>query len=395
VSQLDIRADRYPPYCWANANFAWNSLSAKKPWNESAPVDYHLTSKANLAVDLGMGSALSQPHFENLGAHDSYAHQIEIRHAENIDASCTERNESAFTREFDQAISLIDESQLAWLKEWIEIIHAVGQALNGVQKALDAGIALSDAFSRDSHFARSFESALKCAWNDQREILNSITDELCVRSQYDHHTLLHHELNLGIADVLGRFVTFHRSLNESFDIESLTTKSGQLTHAESWTTLEQYRRHANGVVSDLLVAACSLSEEEFAKVLNAGQPPGYTPFRDFMPGDYSYRRALFRTILETSSADRAYIEALRVTVDVPDMLDRGTAHVTDPKAGAAVSFTRTFNVPPEVTLTHKGGTQVAIARLTGTVTTKGFVAVLEDLGGKLITGSFTWVAQGY
>ena len=92
---------------------------------------------------------------------------------------------------------------------------------------------------------------------------------------------------------------------------------------------------------------------------------------------------------------RAFIDALRVTVDVPDIFDRGTAQIADPAAGASIYFSRSFRVAPEVTMTHKGGTAVAIPRLLGAVTTTGFTAVLENSSGSRVTGSFTWIAQGY
>jgi hypothetical protein len=82
-------------------------------------------------------------------------------------------------------------------------------------------------------------------------------------------------------------------------------------------------------------------------------------------------------------------------VDVPDIFDRGTVQIPDAVAGAVINFTRSFRVPPEVTMTHKGGATVAIPRLLGAVTTTGFTAVLENSSGTRVTGSFTWIAQGY
>jgi hypothetical protein len=158
---------------------------------------------------------------------------------------------------------------------------------------------------------------------------------------------------------------------------------------------EQYRRHANGVISDMIVGTTEITEQDFAAIVEAGHPPGYTDFRDFIQGDYTYRRALFRAVLNSRNSDRGFIDALRVTVDVPDVFDRGTTQITDAAAGAAIYFSRSFRVAPEVTMTHKGGTAVAIPRLLGAVTTTGFTAVLENSSGTRVTGSFTWIAQGY
>jgi hypothetical protein len=46
-------------------------------------------------------------------------------------------------------------------------------------------------------------------------------------------------------------------------------------------------------------------------------------------------------------------------------------------------------------MTHKGGTVVAIPRLSSAVTRTGFTAVLENTAGTRVTGTFTWIAQGY
>ena len=165
--------------------------------------------------------------------------------------------------------------------------------------------------------------------------------------------------------------------------------------SEALSLAEQYRRRANGVISDMIVANTEITEQDFMDILESGHPPGYTNFRDFIQGDYTYQRALFRAILTSSNADRGYIDGLRVTVDVPDVFDRGTAQVVTASSGVAVVFVRTFRVSPEVTLTFKGGTTVAIPRILGSVTTAGFTAILENTSGARVTGAISWVAQGY
>jgi hypothetical protein len=52
-------------------------------------------------------------------------------------------------------------------------------------------------------------------------------------------------------------------------------------------------------------------------------------------------------------------------------------------------------VAPEVTLTFKGGTTIAVPRILGSVSTTGFTAVLENTSGTRVTGAISWVAQGY
>jgi len=61
----------------------------------------------------------------------------------------------------------------------------------------------------------------------------------------------------------------------------------------------------------------------------------------------------------------------------------------------AVVFSRQFRVAPEVTLTFKGGTTIAIPRILGSVSITGFTTILENTSGTRVTGAISWVAQGY
>ena len=197
------------------------------------------------------------------------------------------------------------------------------------------------------------------------------------------------------AESLGRTVAYRRTLSEGFAIGEALRRAQTLRLDEALGLAEQYRRRANGVISDMIVANAEITAQDFMDILESGHPPGYTNFRNFIQGDYTYQRALFRAILTSSNADRGYIDGLRVTVDAPDVFDRGTAQVVTPANGVAVIFTRQFRVTPEVTLTFKGGTTVAIPRILGSVTTSGFAAVLENTSGARVTGAISWVAQGY
>jgi hypothetical protein len=200
---------------------------------------------------------------------------------------------------------------------------------------------------------------------------------------------------VSFAEALGRTVAYRRSFNEGFAIGDALKRAQTLKLSEAFGLAEQYRRRANGVISDMIVASTEITEQDFMDILESGHPPGYTNFRDFIQGDYTYQRALFRAILTSSNADRGYIDGLRVTVDVPDVFDRGTAQVVTAANGVTVVFTRQFRVAPEVTLTFKGGTTVSVPRILGSVTTTGFTSVLENTSGTRVTGAISWVAQGY
>ena len=200
---------------------------------------------------------------------------------------------------------------------------------------------------------------------------------------------------MGFAETFGRTVAFKRSLAEGFSFSESLKRAHSLKLGEAFSLTEQYRRHANGVVSDMLISTTEITAQDFLDIFEAGHPPGYTNFRDFIQGDYTYQKALFRAILTTNNADRGYLEKLRVTVDVPDLFDRGTASITNASSGVNVYFARQFRVPPAVTLTFKGGTVVAVPRILGSVSPTVFTVVLENTSGTRVTGLVSWVAQGY
>ena len=197
------------------------------------------------------------------------------------------------------------------------------------------------------------------------------------------------------AEGFGRTAAFRKAISEGVSIGEALKRAQALKLSEALSIAEQYRRRANGVISDMIVATTEITEQDFIDILESGHPPGYTNFRDFIQGDYTYQRALFRAILTSNNADRGYIDGLRVSVDVPDVFDRGTAQVTNAANGVVVGFARQFRVPPEVTLTFKGGTTLAVPRILGSVSITGFTAVLENTSGARVTGAISWVAQGY
>jgi len=69
--------------------------------------------------------------------------------------------------------------------------------------------------------------------------------------------------------------------------------------------------------------------------------------------------------------------------------------VSNAANGVTVYFSRQIRVAPEVTLTFKGGTTVAVPRILGSISTTSFTAVLENTSGTRVTGAISWVAQGY
>lgn len=125
-------------------------------------------------------------------------------------------------------------------------------------------------------------------------------------------------------------------------------------------------------------------------------PLGYSRFRDFMPGEYQFRRAYLDFVFTpVDGADaQLTLSAATVYADVPDKVESGQGTITVAATGLVVTFASAFATPPNVTVNGIGSTAV-IAVLTAAPTTGGFTVKLFNTSGTAVTGQVLWTAIGY
>jgi hypothetical protein len=436
-------------YTWASASFIWSSASAGKSWTSAYPAVYNVAVAVTLAMVKVTGRQWTKRSSEAVGFAERVAKQLTLRESEAVGFGETYSDLIAFvlrwvesmgfaeglgkanSKEVREAFQASDyltrlltknsSESLAWgdllrqsstkrLAEGLPMSETPQRALTKnayeafglgddldrlMTKRISEAVAFAETYTDLIAFILRISESLGVSDLGAKQVRKPVAEAFGIADKAARQSIKRVAEALAIGEALGRSVAYRRNLIEGFAVSDALRRAMRLNAREALALAEQYRRHANGVISDMLIASTEITEQDFAAIVEAGHPPGYTDFRDFIQGDYTYRRALFRAILNSRNSDRGFIDALRVTVDVPDIFDRGTAQITDAAAGATIYFTRNFRVPPEVTMTHKGGTTVAIPRLLGAVTTSGFIAVLENSSGTRLTGSFTWIAQGY
>ncbi len=438
-----------PQYTWATAAFTWGSASAGKAWNSAYPAVYGVAVAVALALADARRAEPTKSVSEQFGLADAIARQVTMRRSETVAFAETYADLIAYVLRFVESLGFGEGLARANQKAFSESLNAADRLGNDATKRLAEDVSIGDGLARSVDKQLAEELALAGAlrrdagkhiteafglvddldraigkniaetigfaetYTDLIAFVLAISENLGFSEVLGKHTtrplsesfqladsatksaVKNVSEALSMAEAFGRTVAYRRAINEGFALSDALSRAYGLRVNEALDLAEQYRRRANGVVSDMIVASTAISEQDFIDIMEAGHPPGFTDFRDFIQGDHTYRRALFRAILKSQNADRGFIDGLRVTVDVPDVFDRGSEQITNAASGVTVNFTRTFRVPPEVTITHKGGTVVAVPKLVGAVTTAGFSAVLEDSSGARVTGSFTWVAQGY
>lgn len=435
-------------YTWASGSFTWSSASAGKNWESAYPAVYAFAVAVSLSMLESVSRQFNKPVGEAFGVIESTTRQVTLQKYETLLFAETYADLIAYVLRFVESFSLAENLLKDNQKRFNETWSLLDYLSKRTSKEFISAVRLEDALYRqttvnqseilsisDSHrksIMQSHHDALEFSEALKRGLVKAYSEAFALAETYAdliaYILRISENLNvieqpskklnkplpenfgladakgfgtvkrvveaIALADAWGRTVAYRRYLNEGLSITDALRRALKIKSVEALSLAEQYRRHANGVVSDMIVSSTLITEEDFASIVQNGHPPGYTNFRDFIQGDYTYQRALFRAILKSNNADRGYIDALRLTIDVPDIFDRGVAEITNSAAGITVQFSRSFRFTPQVTMTHKGGTTTAIPRILGTPTTTSFTAVLEDKSGARVTGSFSWLAQG-
>lgn len=382
-------------YTWTSGKFAWSSATAGKNWSTAYPAVYALSvatdlSFAELVQKLGIKRSS-----ESLTFSEKPSRAVALNKFETLNFVETYTDLIAFVLRFVESLTFSEKYARSGSKAVFEVFQVgEGLARQLVWRKYET-LALAETYTDLIAFILRVSESFSLSEKPAKGITKPVAESFGMSDALARSQVKRISEAVSFAEALGRTVAYRRSFNEGFAIGEALKRAQTLKLSEAFGLAEQYRRRANGVISDMIVASTEITAQDFMDILESGHPPGYTNFRDFIQGDYTYQRALFRAILTSSNADRGYIDGLRVTVDVPDVFDRGTAQVITAANGVAVVFTRQFRVAPEVTLTFKGGTTIAVPRILGSVSITGFTAVLESTSGTRVTGAISWVAQGY
>ncbi len=383
------------PYTWAQAKFTWTSATAGKSWATATPAVYALAVASTLGLGEVLGKQMLKVGKEAVGLSEASRRQVTLARADPLAFSETYVDLIAYVLRFMESLAMSERLGRSATKALAEALQLVEGATKGLILRRFEALALAETYTDLIAYVVRVSESLAVQEKASKAITHPQSESLGMGDSLSQTWTKRVAESLGVAEAWGRAVAFRRSLVEGLAFDDAKRLAQTLRIGEALVLAEQYRRRANGVVSDMIVGSAAITEQDFLEVLESGHPPGYSSFRDFIQGDYTYQRALFRAILSSRNADRGYIDGLRVTVDVPDVFDRGTAEITQAASGVTVTFTRTFRVEPEVTLTYKGGIGLAIPRVVGTPSTTGFTAVLENTAGQRVVGLISWVAQGH
>ncbi len=381
-------------YLWSGSAFAWDSAEGGKTWADASATSFVATESDGLVL-----SALEARQPEAVCADafvvgDARQQTGIAARAEVLAIAETYIDLIAFVLKVAESFVIAEAAPKQILPMPAFEAFGIGdvadrqliRAVAGLFGVIDARVGAAQRNSQESvSFADQSERfAVKPSLSSL-----GLTEERRAIAQPDAHQ------SLALSETYSDLIGFIVQIAEALSIVDRASVASVHFEQEPLAILDRVLRASEAVIADLAFRTTPLDAEGFAALVAESRPLGYGPFRDLTPGDYEYARALVRLALEAPSTigSRVALADARLNIDVPDVRDRGTVAV--PISGTVVPFTRSFNAPPEVQATFKGGAVLAVPQI-GTITTTGFqLSLINPDTLASVAGNASWSAEGY
>ena len=374
-------------YTWQGARFTWSSTTAKKPWTRMYNNILTLKVDEDISLQIVAARCFDRLFEESIGVQSNLLGR-EILKGVVEEIRADERLKKEAKKTFKESVNIVDNNAKLVEKYFEDEFALKDSVARSVGKVISENVTLNEDFKRFVTFSRNFLEAvcvvegLKKFFEKRRDEDASISDGIAKTGRKNITETISAE------EILERKAIFKRTFEETITaVEKLSKKFGKPVQ-EVLAVVDAYLRNANAALSDFYISTDDLSYEEFLKI---NSPVGYEPFRDFLIGDYEYKEALFRVMLNGPLTEgRPLITNWTLNVDVPDICDRGTCVV--PAAGKRIDFTKRYYAVPEVNVIVRAG---ANGVPDYTVDDKGFDVIVYGPDGQPISATISWSAIGY
>ena len=311
------------------------------------------------------------------------------------------------------------DSTIEYLRGFTEGVAITESFGNHPNKSFRETLRTTESLNRIVEFLKDFAETL-----DNEVILgHDVTipiDEALVsieESLFEKHMEQHMLEYLKVIEVLSK--SSSKPLTESFNIFSANiTGAGYFREMketllvadtvsewlkqyifETLTAISSTTTGYRGTISDMLILNEPVdSFEDFKEMVLNSRVSGFSDFKSYIQGDYTYDKAMVKAVLEsTSVSGRTELENMEIQVDLPDIIERGTATILVDTDGIAVTFNKSFWITPELTVTVKGGDNtVALIPEITQQSSAGFTVKLRNADtGAYAIGTLSWTAHGY
>ena len=381
-------------YTWDGGTFNWESAEAGKTWADAAATAFtaiesdgfsfaYIPQKLpsvlkmdGLSLNEATRNLAVSMHNEMLSLFETYIDLISFvlkvvesfSVSENLSQDITPKTHASF-------LGLSENQNNTLLKLIAHFLAANEQITKAVTKPASENLSCAESFIKN--FAGNKQSIFGA--KDQTTIRN----------------LVQKSETLALSETYTDLISFISQISEHLFVIDKDERQSIQKLNEYLTFMDRILRASNAVLSDLTFKSTPLDLASFTQMVLDARPLGFGAFKDLTPGDYEYGRAIIKLVLEAplTNANRVALSDVKLNIDVPDIRDRGSLFV--PASGVFVTFNRSFNAPPEVQATFKGGSIIAIPRI-GSISTTGFeISLVRPDTQSLVAGNASWSAEGY
>lgn len=381
-------------YVWSSASFTWDSAESGKGWADASATSFVATESELLVLSALEARQPLAVRAEVIAVADTRQQSATAARSETLRIAETYIDLIAFVLKVAESIALSELSGKQIFPKAAAEAFSMGDV--GTRQASTSVAQLLGLIDARSGVAQHLsEETVSLTERNLRLALIPKTDALGLSETRRASMQPDARQSLTLSETYTDIIGFFLQIAEAFSLLDQSSRAQTHLSKEQLAFLDRILRASNAVIADLAFRSTPLDEEEFANLVAQSRPLGFSAFRDLTPGDYEYAKALVRIILEApiTTANRVALSEARLNIDVPDVRDRGT--VTVAATGTVVAFNRTFNAPPEIQATFKGGTVLAIPQI-GAITTTGFeISLINPDTRAPVAGNASWSAEGY
>jgi hypothetical protein len=368
------------PLTWQNAvNSTWNSLSGFD-WTSVPQFDHDWDNAFTFSI--------VDDETNNLGLNILRSLNFAETYIDNI----------LFQLNIAESFTITDVSSFTTVKELAEAFGIVDNETNNLGLNILRSLGLSPTYNNVSSFNLLLAASLALSPTTRNHTSTGFDESFSIADGEVNEVGLNILRTLSIIEAIANVSTFARDFPEALGLSPITGHTQALDFGETLALLDNLGNGYRGALSDLHISqdGTVITESDFEDIVLNGRAPGFGNFSSFIQGDYTYTKALFKAILEsTETSARTELQEFKISVDLPDVIERGQSTIVTASTGITVVYTKSFFIEPEIIISFKGGTVVAIPELSGQSLT-GFTVKLRDPATtNLVTGTVSWSAHGY
>lgn len=396
---VDFLSDYYTwescPRTWAQMEFAWEDAGIRT---------FGLSADEPLLLSEAIKKDSTKINKETLHATDQKYNWNIFKHiAETFQFADESNAYKSYVRLFDETLGVSDALKNVrgkFFAEHIGIAEHIPEKL--YSKKTSESIAVLECFAKTVSFHLLAAESIALAVKYGAYLHKPIFESVAVADEVAKDLRLHKVEQVALAEAASRIFYSRPTFQEAIGVAEQVFKNVETLKKENVALYDTVIEACRAVMSNIAITEGGMSLLEFEEATQSA--PGYTPFIDFKVGEYEYKEALVRLVVEAVvEQTEPSVSGVIMHVDIPDTQDRGTAEIETTDAPAKIFFNKFFYKPPEVAVNLRGGNtgdgivtpNIASTDKKDENGNRYFEVELLNASGQRVTGLITWQAVGY